>query len=123
MVVRDRGGWRARYGEEGTCVRCRGSYDLMALDRLLWCDRCRARARDRAAWWGWAGGLLFGAGVALYVWLAIRPSDLVRGGWVATVVAAVWIGSKIGREIVYGAMRWSNAAGVEEEPEGSAPRE
>jgi hypothetical protein len=88
----------------------------MHLDRMLWCDRCRAVARNRAGWWGWGGGLLFGAGVALYVWLVIRPTDLVIGGWVGTVVAAIWIGSRVSREVVYGAMRFRNARAVEAVP-------
>jgi hypothetical protein len=107
---------RGRYPDEVTCVRCLGVFDLMELDRMLWCDRCQLRARDRAGWWGWVGGGLFGAGVALYVWLVVRPSDLVIGGWTATVVAAVWIGAKIAREIVYGAMRMRNAQAVEATP-------
>ena len=93
----------------------------MELDRLLWCERCRALARNRASWWGWFGGLLFGAGVALYIWTVIRPTDLVIGGWMATLVAAVWIGSKVARELVYGAMRWRNAHAIEAMPPDTAP--
>jgi hypothetical protein len=121
MRDRDRDRWRERYPDQVTCVRCLRPGDLMELDRLLWCDRCRQRARDRAGWWGWLGGVLFGAGVALYIWAVIRPTDLVIGGWIATVVAAVWIGAKVAREIVYGAMRLRNARAVEatpEQPEG-----
>jgi len=88
----------------------------MELDRLLWCARCRALARNRASWLGWLGGLLFGGGVALYVWTVVRPSDLVIGGWIATLVAAVWIGSKVSRELVYGLMRFRNAHAVEATP-------
>jgi hypothetical protein len=109
-------GWRERYPEAVTCVRCLGVFDLMQVDRMLWCDRCRARARNRAGWWGWAGGLAFGVGVALYIWTVVRPSDLVIGGWLATVVAAVWIGSKVTREIVFGVMRLRNARAVEAAP-------
>lgn len=116
MRERDRGRWRERYGDEATCVRCLGVYDLMALDRMLWCDRCRSRARDRASWWGWLGGIAFGAGVALYIWLVIQPTDLVIGGWVATVVAAVWIGAKVAREIIYGVMRLRNLGAVDAVP-------
>ena len=108
--------WRDRYPDEITCVRCLEVKDQMHLDRLLWCDRCRRRARERASWWGWAGGLLFGACVALYVWIAIRPTDLVIGGWFGTVVAAIWLGQKVAREIVFGAMRFRNARAVEAEP-------
>jgi len=92
----------------------------MELDRLLWCSRCRALARDRAAWLGWLGGLLFGGAVALYVWVVIRPSDLVIGGWIATLVAAVWIGSKVARELVYGIMRFRNAHAVDAMPPDTA---
>ena len=88
----------------------------MELDRLLWCERCRFVARERAAWWGWAQGLAFGALVAAYVFLVVRPSDLVMGGWIATVVAAVWIGGKIGREIAYGVMRFQNTKATDARP-------
>lgn len=108
--------WRDRYPDEVTCVRCLEVYDQAYLDRLLWCDRCRERARERAAWWGWLGGILFGIAVALYVWIAVRPSDLLIGGWFGTVIAATWIGSKIGREIAYGVMRYKNARAVEAVP-------
>ena len=115
-MARERVSWRDRYPDEVTCVRCLEVHDQAALDRMLWCEDCRRRARDRAAWWGWAGGLAFGAVVALYVWLAIRPTDLVIGGWTATVVAAVWIGQKVAREMIYGGMRFKNARAVEAVP-------
>jgi hypothetical protein len=118
VAGRERATWRDRFGDEATCVRCLQVKDLMHLDRMLWCDGCRSVARNRAGWWGWVGGLLFGAGVALYVWLVIRPTDLVIGGWVGTVVAAIWIGSRVSREVVYGAMRFRNARAVEAEPPG-----
>ena len=57
--------------------------------------------------------------MALYIWAIIRPTDLVIGGWIATVVAAVWIGAKVAREIVYGVMRVRNVPAVESEPEVS----
>jgi hypothetical protein len=112
--------WRDRYPDEITCVRCLEVQDQLELDRLLWCKRCRARARNRASWLGWGGGLLFGAGVAIYVWTVIRPSDLVIGGWIATVVAAVWIGSKVARELFYGIMRFRNVHALEATPPGAA---
>lgn len=116
-MARDRKvSWRDRYPDEITCVRCLETRDQAELDRLLWCVRCRALARNRASWLGWLGGLLFGAGVAAYIWTVIQPTDLVIGGWIATVVAAVWIGSKIARELAYGAMRIRNAKAVEAEP-------
>lgn len=98
------------------CTRCRETYDAMELDRLLWCERCRIVTRHRAAWWGWLIGIVFAAGVAAYVWLVIRPTDLVIGGWIATVVAAAWIGSKVGREIMYGVFRARTRRADEDAP-------
>jgi hypothetical protein len=109
--------WRDRFPDDtATCVRCLEVKDLMELDRLLWCEDCRWHARERAAWWGWAQGLAFGALVAAYVFLVVRPTDLVMGGWIATVVAAVWIGARIGREIAYGVMRFLGTRAVEAAP-------
>lgn len=122
-MARKRVTWRDRYPDEVTCIRCLEVHDKMFLDRLLWCDDCRARARERAAWWGWLGGVLFGAGVAAYVWFVIRPTDLVIGGWAGTVVAAVWIGQKVAREFSYGAMRMKNAPAVDALPPTATPGE
>ncbi len=109
--------WRDRYPEgEVTCTRCLEVKDVMELDRLLWCLACRVRARERAAWYGWIGGLAFAFVLAVWVWFAVRPSDLIVGGWLATFAAAVWIGAKVSRELVYGAMRFQNAAAVEARP-------
>lgn len=93
-------------GDTAACARCGEDKDLMELDRLLWCTGCRFRARERAAWLGWAQGVVFGVLVAAYVFLVVRPTDLVLGGWIATVVAAVWVGSRIGREVAYGVVRY-----------------
>ena len=95
-----------RSGDATACVRCGEVKDFMELDRLLWCDACTLRARERAAWWGWGQGLAFGLGVAAYILLVVRPSDLVMAGWIATVVAAVWIGGRLGRELAWGIMRY-----------------
>ncbi len=116
MAAREHVSWRDRYPAEVTCVRCLEVWDQIELDRLLWCERCRAKARSRATMWGWVGGLGIGAGVAAYVWLGVQPSDLIVGAWIATVVAAVWIGSKVARELIYGAMRFRNARAVEAVP-------
>jgi hypothetical protein len=120
MAKERRVSWRDRYPDEITCVRCLETKDQMDLDRLLWCSRCRALARNRASWWGWVGGLIFGACVAAYIWLVIHPTDLVIGGWIGTLIAAVWIGSKVARELIYGAMRFRNAHAVEARPPDTA---
>ncbi len=108
--------WRDRYPDEVTCVRCLEVHDSVELDRMLWCRDCRTSARNRASWWGWVGGIAFGALCGLYVWFAVRPTDLVIGGWLATLVAAVWIGQKVAREMIYGGMRFLNARAVEAVP-------
>jgi hypothetical protein len=77
-------------------------------------------ARNEAGWWGWVIGLVFAGGVAAYVWGVVRPTTLVLGGWVATVVAAAWIGSKVGRELVYGVLRARTKPGSAGPP-ASAP--
>jgi hypothetical protein len=115
-VSAERVSWRDRYPDEVTCVRCLEVYDQMLLDRMLWCEDCRKRARRRAARWGWVGGFAFGAFLAGWVWFVVRPTDLVVGGWVATLVAAVWIGQKVAREFIYGGMRFRNARAVEAVP-------
>ena len=122
-MAKDRVSWRDIYPEEVTCIRCLELKDLMVLDRLLWCDECRFRARERAAWWGWLVGLVFAAGVGIYVWAVIHPTDLIIGAWMATLAAAVWIGSKVGREISYGVMRFKNSSAVDAFPPEAPPVE
>ena len=101
-----------------TCVRCLEVLDYSDVDRLMWCEPCRDRARRRAGVWGWGTGLLMGTGLAIWIWLVVQPSDLVIGGWIATVVAALWIGAKVAREMAYGTMRFLNRRAVEAVPPG-----
>ena len=100
--------WRSRFPDTATCVRCLEEKDVEELDRLLWCEECRSTARGRAGIWGWSIGALFAALLAVWIWLYIQPSDLVISGWIATVVAALWIGGRVAREIAYGVMRFQN---------------
>jgi hypothetical protein len=86
------------------------------MDRLLWCQECREAARHHAGLWGWAFGSLLAVGLALWIWFVIQPSDIIIGGWVATVVAALWIGSRAAREVAYGVIRFLNRKAVEAVP-------
>lgn len=115
-MARKKPTWRDRFPDEVTCVRCLEVQPQVNVDRLLWCDDCRASARNRAGWWGWLGGWIFGAGIALYIWIAIRPTDLVLGGWFGTLAMAIWLGAKASREIAYGVMRFSNDRAVDAVP-------
>jgi hypothetical protein len=58
-------------------------------------------------------GLVFAGFGPAYVFLVVRPSDLVIDGRIATIVAAVWIGAGIGREIAYGVIRFVNSQAVD----------
>lgn len=115
-MTEDGSDWRDRYPDEITCVRCLEVHDQMYLDRLLWCDRCRSLARNRAGWWGWVGGWSFGLGIAGYIWIFIRPTDLVIGGWFGTVAMGIWLGTRVCRELAYGVIRFMNARAVEASP-------
>ena len=108
--------WRSRFPDRATCVRCLKEKDLDGMDRLLWCEECRVSARQRSAIWGWGLGLLLAVALALWIWLYIQPSDLVIGGWIATVVASLWVGARVAREIVYGVIRFTNRKAVEAVP-------
>lgn len=98
--------WRDRLGEEVACVRCGEVRDSTELDRMLWCGGCITEARARARRIGTLTGLAVAAVAALWVWLVVRPStSLIPGAWLATLVAAGWLASKLGREIAFGVIR------------------
>lgn len=108
--------WKSRFPELATCVRCLEEKDVEEMDRLLWCQSCRETARKRAGVWGWAFGSVLAVALAVWIWTVIQPSDLIISGWVATVVAALWIGSRVAKELVYGVLRFTNRKAVEAVP-------
>jgi len=115
--------WRDRFPDEITCIRCLEKKDATDLDRLFWCRACKDRARARAARWGWIVGAVAALLLTIYIWLVIRPSTLIIGGWVATVGACLWLTSRIGRETAYGVMRFRNRRAVEARPPVEMPDE
>jgi hypothetical protein len=115
--------WRDRFPEEVTCVRCLEVRETRDLDRLLWCERCREESRRRALILGYVAGFVLAGLLALWIWLVVQPSDLVLGGWIATVVATVWVGARVSREIIYGAMRFQNRRAAQATPPSSGPDE
>ena len=104
-MAEHRSRWRDRLGEEVLCVVCGEVRDSTEVDRMLWCEDCRARARARAARVGLYVGLAVAAALVAWIGLAVRPSRMIAGAWIASVVAAGWLGAKMGREIAYGVYR------------------
>lgn len=87
------------------CANCGIPSERARLDRLLWCDACVEAGRVIASRAGWGIGAVLALGTAAWIWVAVRPTDLVWGGWAACVVAVLWLGARFGREIVYGVFR------------------
>ena len=112
----DDSAWKSRFPELATCVRCLEEKDVEEMDRLLWCESCRETARRRAGVWGWSAGGVLSVVLAIWIWTVIQPSDLIIPGWVATIVAALWIGSRVAKEIAYGVLRFTNRKAVEAVP-------
>ncbi len=108
--------WEERTPEEVTCVRCLEFKERRDLDRLLWCDDCCDAARRWAASRGWAVGAGLAVVLSLWIWLVIRPSDLVIGGWIGTVLAALYVSARVAREILYGATRFGKRSAVKAVP-------
>ncbi len=96
------------------CARCGELRDQSDVDRLLWCEACQVRVRHESARKGWMAGLVVAIALAAYIWGVLRPSDLVLGGWIATVVAGLWISGRIAREIFYAVERGRGAKGGSE---------
>ena len=125
-MIDRRSRWQDRLGDEVVCVVCGETRDSTEVDRMLWCEGCRQRARARAGRVGWRVGLAVAALLVVYIWLVVQPSRMIAGAWIATVVAAGWLGSKIGREIAYGVYRSREIPVAAPEPEaeaGGEPRE
>ena len=112
----DDSAWKSRFPELATCVRCLEEKDVEEMDRLLWCESCRETARRRAGVWGWGVGGVLAVTLAIWIWTVIQPSDLILPGWIATIVAALWIGSRVAKEIAYGVLRFTNRKAVEAVP-------
>lgn len=115
--------WRDRFPEEVTCVRCLEVRETRELDRLLWCERCREESRRRANALGYGVGAVLAAVLALWIWLVVEPSDLVLGGWIATVVATLWVGARVSREVIYGIIRFRNRRAAQAVPPSAPPED
>ncbi len=99
-----------------TCVRCLKEVPMDDTDRLFWCEGCQDLARARAVRRGFMVGAALSVILFLYIWLIIQPArDLIMGGWIATEVAAFWIGSRVASEAFHGVERAQNRAALEAE--------
>jgi len=109
--------WRERFPEDVTCVRCLEVKPVRDLDRLLWCEECLAAARRRSSLRGWLAGGVLMILLALYIALGIRPDfSLIPTAWIATLVVAFYLGSRVAREIFFGWERVSNRRASEATP-------
>ncbi len=90
---------------EATCHRCSQTKPRQDLDRLLWCEACIAEAQARSASRSWFVGLAVAVVLSLWIWLSIQPSNLVIGGWIGTVVGALYVSSRVAREVIYAIAR------------------
>jgi hypothetical protein len=114
-MAQHRSRWQDRLGDEVVCSVCGEVRDSTEVDRMLWCEGCRARARARAGRIGLTVGLAVAAALAAWIALAVRPSQMIAGAWIASVVAAGWLGAKMGREIAYGVYRSRETGAAERE--------
>lgn len=120
-MSRREGDWRERLPDDVTCVRCLEVKPVHELDRLLWCEECLERAKNRATLWGWTSGAGLAVVLGLWIWFVIQPDlSLIPSAWVATLAVALYLGGRVAREIIYGAIRWQNRPAVEARPP-SAP--
>jgi hypothetical protein len=117
-MPRDRVTWEDRFPEEVTCVRCLVVTERALLDRLLWCEECRALARARAMDIGWWVGGAVAAGLVAYIWFVIGPSRTLMGAWVGLTLAAFYMASRISRDLLYGFERLRNSRAAEAVPPG-----
>ncbi len=112
---------------EAPCLLCLETKPRQDLDRLLWCDTCVADVQARAVSRSWYVGFAVAVALALWIWLYIQPSDMLIGGWIGTVVGALYVSSRVAREVLYGVARLrgkatdleANQEGTPETPEAT----
>jgi hypothetical protein len=106
---------------EASCALCLETTPREDLDRLLWCDACVADAKAKSFVQSWYVAVVVAVALALWIWLDVQPSLLI-GGWVGVVVAALYMSSRVARELIYGVARMRGRAahlrGTPEEPAG-----
>jgi predicted nucleic acid-binding Zn ribbon protein len=86
------------------CTVCGDAYPRSDLDRMLWCDRCKVRASQRARSLSWWVGALVAAVLAVWIFLLVQPTVIV-GGWIGVVLGGFWVGARVSREVLYATFR------------------
>ena len=79
---------------------------------MLWCDGCIARARARSKRIGLLSGAVVAAGLASWIYLVLRPSAMLLGGWIGAVLATLWLVARAATELSYGALRVRRRSGT-----------
>tara|TARA_B100000953_G_scaffold138285_1_gene114541 strand:+ start:115 stop:456 length:342 start_codon:yes stop_codon:yes gene_type:complete len=97
--------WTFGQVDEAPCSRCGYVTDRSDLDRMLWCRECIDTGRSWAKARSWLVGVCIGLVLALWIWIVVEPSSMLIGGWVGTVLAAIYVSARVTREILYGAIR------------------
>ena len=89
-----------------SCGRCGRACRARELDRHLWCEECIAGARAQAGRVGWQVGAVLAAVLAGWIYFVQQPSAMLIGGWIGAVLATFWLGSRAGKELWYGVLRF-----------------
>ncbi len=91
------------------CQVCGTIHERSDLDRLLWCEECLARARALARRGSIVIGLVVAAILAVWIFGFLRPTVIV-GGWIGVVLGGLWVGARVGREVLFAMYRarWSD---------------
>jgi uncharacterized protein YbaR (Trm112 family) len=96
----------AHEGEgELACKHCAEFYPRSALDRHLWCPPCRTQLERQAK----RGQHLIAALITLpfLIWIVVEGTEgvLPSYAWILPLLAAYYLGSRIGRVLIRGFMR------------------
>jgi hypothetical protein len=86
------------------CQACGTLHERPELDRLLWCEECLDRARNRARRGSMVVGLVIAAALAFWIFGVLRPTVIV-GGWIGVVLGGFWVGARVGREVLFAIYR------------------
>ena len=90
--------------DELSCRVCDTPSSERPLDRMLWCQECRAEARAKATRIGWFVGVAVALPMAAWIFLVMKPT-LMLGGWIGVVVGGFWLGTRVGREVLFASYR------------------